>query len=90
MANGTMKSPYVTVRHCKFLSLSLTLLIHTERCPNAPQIPNGNVVQSGREFKDTANYTCNFGYRLAKNHIPNLVCQQNGRWSLGQPRCVQS
>ena len=66
------------------------MFIYIEKCPNARQIPNGNVVQSGVDFGDTANYTCNIGYRLATNHIANLVCQQNGQWSITPPRCVQS
>jgi len=48
------------------------------------------LVQSGVDFGDTANYTCNIGYRLATNHIANLVCQQNGQWSITPPRRVQS
>ena len=66
------------------------LIILIEKCPNARGTPNGNVVQSGVKFGDTANYTCDFGYRLARGHIANVVCQQNGQWTYGPPRCVQS
>lgn len=77
----------------KILVANITMyywIILIEKCPNARQTPNGRVVQSGVKFGDTANYTCNFGYRLAAGHIANVVCEQNGQWSYGPPRCVQS
>ena len=91
MANGVMRSLHVTVNTWfSYVGKYHSILLYVEECPNARPTPNGDVVQSGIKFGDTANYTCHFGYRLALGHVAHVVCQRNGQWTKGPPTCVQS
>ena len=48
-------------------------------CPTLIPPTNGNVIQNGNEFGDTAVYTCEPGFRLSGTRI--RTCLDGGQWS---------
>ena len=47
---------------------------------------NGNKVDSGRDYSDTATFSCSPGYLLKGSNL--RTCQLNGEWSGIQPECI--
>ena len=57
--------------------------IRAEReCGEQADPQHGQVVVAGRNYQDTASFTCNQGYTLVG--LSQLSCQASGRWS-GEP-----